>query len=57
MLGICHTLFGVDSLVGSPWCYLDPLVVGVVLSVGVLIILIPLDKHKVTREEQLSMSR
>ncbi len=57
MLGICHTLFGVDSLVGSPWCYLDPLVVGVVLSVGVLIILIPLDKHKVTREDQMNLSR
>ena len=55
MLGICHALFGVDSLVSSPWSYLDPLVVGVVLSVTVLLVLIPMDKHKITHEDQMSL--
>ncbi len=55
MLGICHALFGVDSLVSSPWCYLDPLVVGVVLSVTVLLVLIPLDTNKVTHEQQMKL--
>jgi SSS family solute:Na+ symporter len=53
-LGICNALFGVDSLVASPWNHLDPLVVGTVLSVIVLLILIPLDKNRVTRERQKS---
>ncbi len=55
MLGICHALFGVDSLVGSPWCYLDPLVVGVVLSVTVIFVLIPLDKKRITHEDQTKL--
>ncbi len=55
MLGFCNALFGVDSLVSSPWCYLDPLVVGVVLSVTVLLVLIPLDKNKVTHEQQMKL--
>lgn len=53
-LGVCNALFGVDSLVGSPWNYLDPLVTGTVLSVVVLLMLIPLDKNRVTREMQRS---
>ncbi|HJJ34219.1 MAG TPA: sodium:solute symporter family protein [Methanocorpusculum sp.] len=56
MLGICHALFGVDSLVSSPWCYLDPLVVGVVLSVTILLVLIPMDKHKITHEDQMRLT-
>jgi len=55
MLGICHALFGVDSLVSSPWCYLDPLVVGVVFSVAVLLVLIPLDKKRITHEDQMKL--
>ena len=55
MLGICNALFGVDSLVSSPWCYLYPLVVGVVLSVTVLLVLIPMDKNKVTHEQQMKL--
>ncbi|MEA5086302.1 MAG: sodium:solute symporter family protein [Methanocorpusculum sp.] len=55
MLGICHALFGVDSLVSSPWCYLDPLVVGAALSVTILLVLIPMDKHKITHEDQMSL--
>ena len=53
-LGFCNALFGVDSLVTSPWNYLDPLVVGTVLSVVVLLVLIPRDKNRMTREQQRS---
>lgn len=53
-LGICNALFGVNSLVASPWNYLDPLVVGTVLSVIVLLVLIPLDKNRITPEQQRS---
>ncbi|HJJ36950.1 MAG TPA: sodium:solute symporter family protein [Methanocorpusculum sp.] len=56
MLGLCHALFGEDSLVSSPWCYLDPLVVGVVLSVTILLVLIPMDKHKITHEDQMRLT-
>ena len=54
-LGICNMLFGVNTLVSSPWCYLDPLVVGTVLSVIVLLVLLPLDKKRVTTEEQMAL--
>jgi SSS family solute:Na+ symporter len=54
-LGICNAIFGVDSLVASPWNYMDPLVVGTLLSVAVLLVLIPLDKNRITREQQLSL--
>lgn len=53
-LGICKLLFGVTTLAPSPLCYVDPLVVGTVLSVVVLLILLPLDKKRVTKEEQLT---
>lgn len=48
-------LFGVATLAPSPLCYVDPLVVGTVISVILLLVLLPFDKKRVTKEEQMTL--
>ncbi|HJJ75058.1 MAG TPA: sodium:solute symporter family protein, partial [Methanocorpusculum sp.] len=54
-LGICEMIFGVTTLAPSPLCFVDPLVIGTVISVVLLLVLLPFDKKRVTKEEQMAL--